>query len=164
MTSKRDDDALSWAGDDDPTLAAGQAPAERESREPEPLELPDGWSVPVASEAVAPRTAATPAAAAERPAVADSAALVGMGILAGIYLLYTVGWFIGASRIGEPVADPVARFMFSLGAWVAVAAPLLWFGATFWLTSRPRVRFLWLIVGVVLLAPLPFVVGAGRTS
>jgi hypothetical protein len=175
MTSKRDDDALSWAGDDDPTLAAGQAPAEPE--------LPEGWTVPagsgpIASGPIASGTASSPPGAtngapaasngaregeAETPSAAGSVALVGMGVLAGIYLLYTVGWFIAASRINDPVADPVAQFMFSLGAWIAVAAPVIWFGASFWLVSHPRHRFLWLLAGVVLLAPLPFIAG-GRVS
>jgi hypothetical protein len=172
MTSKRDDDALNWAGDDDPTLAAGQAPAEPE--------LPEGWTVPTNSRPVASRAATSPSDAAAStapspaptgswkseagaPVAAGSVALVGMGILAGIYLLYTVGWFIAASRIDDPVADPVAQFMFSLGAWIAVAAPVIWFGGSFWLTNRPRHRFLWLLAGVVLLAPLPFLAG-GRVS
>jgi hypothetical protein len=172
MTSNRDDDALNWAGDDDPTLAAGQAPAEPD--------LPEGWTVPTASGPVASRAATPPSdtdasvaptrastgsgkSEAESPVAAGSVALVGMGILAGIYLLYTVGWFIAASRIDDPVADPVAQFMFSLGAWIAVAAPVIWFGGAFWLTNRPRHRFLWLLAGVVLLAPLPFIAG-GRLS
>jgi hypothetical protein len=86
-----------------------------------------------------------------------------MGILAGMYLLYTIGWFIGVSRIRQPVTDdPVAEFMFSLGAWLAVAAPLVWFGATYWLTTaRPRARLVWLLVGVLVLAPIPFIIGSG---
>ena len=90
----------------------------------------------------------------------SSVALVGMGVLGGIYLLYTVGWFIGTSRVGNPITDPVGQFMFSLGAWLAVVAPLVWFGAVYWLTNdRPRFRLLWLLIGVVLLAPLPFIFG-----
>jgi hypothetical protein len=168
MTSKRDDDALNWAGDDDPTLAAGQAPAE-----PDLSDLPDGWTVPTASGPAASRATTSPSDTAastasgksesETPVAAGSAALVGMGVLAGIYLLYTVGWFIAASRIDAPVADPVAQFMFSLGAWITVAAPVMWFGGSFWLTSRPHHRFLWLLAGVVLLAPVPFIAG-GRVS
>jgi hypothetical protein len=88
-----------------------------------------------------------------------------MGIIAGIYLLYTVGWFISASRVDNPLADPVGAFMFSLGAWLAVAAPVIWFGAAVWLTDgRPRVRYGWLIAGVVLLAPVPVILGVGGVS
>jgi hypothetical protein len=88
-----------------------------------------------------------------------------MGIVAGIYLLYTIGWFISASRVDNPLADPVGAFMFSLGAWLAVAAPVIWFGAAVWLTDgRPRTRAAWLIAGVVLLAPMPVILGVGGVS
>jgi hypothetical protein len=185
----RDADALSWAGDSDPTLVPGETGVP---------ELPDGWSIPGQStarasegaSAGAPRSASGAgdtttgagdsaagrssapgrsgrASAAGSPAgsAAGSAALVGMGVLAGIYLLYTVGWFIGVSRIGNPLVDPVGEFMFSLGAWLAVAAPLVWFGTTYWLTGgHGRARGAWLVLGAVLLAPLPLLFGAGGVS
>ena len=92
----------------------------------------------------------------------SSPALVGLGILAGVYLLYTIGWFIGVGRIENPLTDPLAQFMFSLGTWLAVAAPLVWFASAYWLTrGKPRLRWTWLILGVVLLAPLPFIAGTG---
>ena len=176
MTSHRDDDALGWAGDDDPTLTSGsgQAPAEPEpgrepAREPapesggelesEPAHIPDGWSVagPTAAvEAEAARTAAAPT---------SSVTLIALGIFGGVYLLYTIGWFLGITRIDNPLTEPVARFMFALGLWLAVAAPAAWFGATFWLTAgRPRARIGWLLAGALLLAPLPFILGPGGIS
>jgi len=204
MTSHRDDDALGWAGDDDPTHASGSGPAEPE-REPGPgsepgrepgsapgtapgrepgsepgsnleptaepaaeptaepaperTDIPDGWSVagPTAAvEAEAARAAAVPT---------SSVTLIALGILAGVYLLYTIGWYLGVARTDNPLTDPVARFMFSLGLWLAVAAPAVWFGATFWLTvAKPRARIGWLLAGAVLLVPLPFVLGAGGIS
>jgi hypothetical protein len=148
MTSSRDDDALRWSGDGDPTLVPGDAPEEPT--------LPDGWSVPGQPEG--------PEARAEREGT-SSLALVGTGILAGIYLLYTIGWFVAVSRLGNPLAEPVSRAMFSLGGWLAVAAPAVWFAAAYGLTAdRPRRRFGWLLVGAVLLAPLPFVFGTGGIS
>jgi hypothetical protein len=154
-----DADALSWGGESDPTLAAADAP------DPE---LPDGWSVPRGSQAAVPAEPGTDAVSRRSPeatAAAGSFALVGIGILAGIYLLSTIGWFIGVSRVGNPLVDPLGQFMFSLGAWLAVASPVVWFAATYWLTgTRPRARILWLILGAVLLAPLPFVFGAGGIS
>lgn len=159
MNAKSDDDALSWAGENDPTLAAGET-----STRPE---VADGWSTP-ATPGTTPdgfrddsRDASEPQAAQVASAGA-SATLVIMGILAGVYLLYTIGWFIGVNRITNPISDPVSEFMFSLGAWLAVAAPVVWFGVTYWLTTnRPRVRMFWLLLGVVLLAPLPFIFGSG---
>ncbi|MCU1408634.1 MAG: polymerase subunit gamma/tau [Microbacteriaceae bacterium] len=167
MNSEPDDDALTWAGDSDPTLHPQPRPADPGGAgRPGPVhaaadaELPDGWSVPGRTAAAEPRTELRPASQA-----AASAALVGMGILAGIYLLYAIGWFIGVSRTSNPLTDPVGQFMFSLGAWTAVASPLVWFGATFQLTrDRPRTRVVFLLLGVVLLAPLPFIIGAGGAS
>jgi hypothetical protein len=199
MTSHRDDDALGWAGDDDPTLASGpvqgrRAPevrpgAEPEAerapedapvsapepgpepepapgtrpeteREPEPEpEVPDGWSI------AGPTAAVEAQAAREAAAPASSAALIALGIFAGIYLLYTLGWFLSVGRIENPLAEPVARFMFSLGLGFAVAAPAAWFGATYWFTSaHGRARISWLLAGAVLLAPLPIILGTGGIS
>lgn len=177
MSAKQDNDALSWAGDDDPTLVAGEADQAADTpavAAPPTADLPEGWSVATSSGA-ATGTAAVDAQAgtthiATQPGgiatdlapPPSSVALVGMGVLGGIYLLYTVGWFIGTSRVGNPIADPVGQFMFSLGAWLAVIAPLVWFGAAYGLTNgRPRLRVLWLLIGVVVLAPLPFIFGVG---
>ena len=134
MTPSPDDDALSWAGDADPTLVHG-----RDEGDP---------------------AAADEQATADTPPGAGSLALIGMGILAGIYLLYTIGWFNGVSKLGNPLGEPLARFMFSLSGWLAVTAPVVWFTLTYWLTeNRPRRRLAWLLVGAVLLAPLPFIAG-----
>jgi len=163
MTSSRDDDALGWAGDDDPTLVSGSsttperadAPA---AADPVPAEsgtdLPEGWAV-----------TGSPGGYVDAPAgkaALSSPALVSLGILAGVYLLYTIGWLIGVGRLTNPFSDPLAQFMFSLGTWLAIAAPLVWFASSFWLTrGTPRLRWIWLILGVVLLAPLPFIAGTG---
>ncbi|WP_105034702.1 DNA polymerase III subunit gamma/tau [Cryobacterium aureum] len=166
MNATRDDDALNWAGDDDPTLSSGGSGRAKL----EPTELPEGWTIPQVSADVPRETAPSPAKTEADPAEPESAALgsvalVGIGILSGMYLLYTIGWFIGVARIEQPISGPVAEFMFSLGAWLAVAAPLVWFGVTFWLTtSRPRARLIWLLIGVIVLAPWPFVIGSGAGS
>jgi hypothetical protein len=165
MTSSRDDDALGWAGDDDPTLVAGDAQSPETPAQDRSLpraspagsepgsDLPEGWAVTGSPGGYVDAPA---------PAVASSAALVGLGILAGVYLLYTIGWFIGVGRIDNPFNDPLAVFMFSLGSWLAMAAPAVWFAATFLLTrGHTRSRFTWLILGALLLAPLPFIAGTG---
>ncbi|WP_104137107.1 DNA polymerase III subunit gamma/tau [Cryobacterium sp. Y62] len=187
MNATRDDDALNWAGDDDPTLAPGGTG----QAAPEAASLPEGWTTPIADATPSASASASDSdsgtdsdtdidtaadadatdAASTEPAgaVASSAALVGLGILAGMYLLYSIGWFIGVSRLARSTvltsSDPVADFMTSLGGWLAVAAPVIWFGATFWLTlSRPRARWVWLLIGAVVLIPVPFLLGSGVPS
>jgi hypothetical protein len=166
MTSSRDDDALGWAGDDDPTLVSGNsttpetadAPAHAADATPGTsapgTDLPEGWAV-----------TGSPGGYVDAPTdkvAMSSPALVGLGILAGVYLLYTIGWVIGVGRLTNPFSDPLAQFMFSLGTWLAIAAPAVWFASSYWLTrGRPRLRWTWLILGVLLLAPLPFIAGTG---
>ena len=162
MNSPRDDDALGWAGDDDPTLQTGTGTtnADGAAAGGDVAEPPEGWTVAGPATAVREHEAALAAAAA-----VSSVALIAMGVFGGVYLLYTIGWVIGVSRIGNPLSDAVGQFMFSLGLWLAVAAPAAWFGATFWLTrTRPRARLGLLLLGVVLLAPLPFIINAGGIS
>lgn len=153
MTSSRDDDALGWAGDDDPTLVSGSTTTPEPAEAPA-AELPKGWAV-----------TGSPGGYVDAPegkAPLSSPALIGLGILGGVYLLYTIGWFIGAGRILTPTDDVVSEFMFTLGLWLAVAAPAVWFSVTFWLTrAHPRARFGWLLIGVILLVPLSFVSGPG---
>ncbi|MBX0299556.1 DNA polymerase III subunit gamma/tau [Cryobacterium sp. 1639] len=159
MTSPRDDEALGWAGDDDPTLVSsssnGSSSPEQGTEPTEPgTDLPEGWAV-----------TGSPGGYVDAPtqkAAMSSPALVGLGILAGAYLLYTIGWVIGVGRLTNPFSDPLAQFMFSLGTWLAIAAPAVWFASSYWLTrGRPRLRWTWLILGVILLAPLPFIAGTG---
>ena len=169
MNATRDDDALNWAGDDDPTLAPGGTGRAA----PETTSLPEGRTTPktdaAPTDTAADAAAANPDTTEPDGARESSAALVGMGILAGMYLLYSIGWFIGVSRLARSTVltsgDPVADFMTSLGGWLAVAAPVIWFGATFWLTlSRPRARWVWLLIGAVVLIPVPFLLGSGLPS
>jgi hypothetical protein len=174
-----DDDALGWAGDDDPTLQnrTDDADARESSRTavgstagpgagapastPVQAALPDGWSVKGPTTAVE----ADAATHASDRAPMSSFTLISLGVFGGIYLLYTIGWLIGVNRIDNPLGDPLASFMFSLGTWLAIAAPAAWFGVTLWLTRvRPRARILWLLLGVVLLAPLPLLVSGGAVA
>ncbi|SBS70508.1 DNA polymerase III subunit gamma/tau [uncultured Microbacterium sp.] len=155
MSTGRDDDALSWQGDDDPTLDVGSSPAEERPA------LPGGYQAVGRGSAEVGRIEAdgtvTPAGA---PAPLGNAMLITFGILGGVYLLYTIGWIIGALRL-----DTVAPMLIVSPAayvpafWLAVLAPALWFGVTLWLTRRSAawVRIVWLIGGAVLLIPWPFI-------
>lgn len=174
MTTGRDDDALTWDGDDDPTLHLGadRAPqtdagsADRADAATSTAALPDGYTaVGKGSEAV--EVTSAPAQTSDRDgavAVAERApmgngALVALGVIGGVYALYAIGWLIGGLRLQGRAQYLVFDVMYQGSLWLAVLAPLLWFGATFLLTRgrRPWVRFVWLAAGVVLLLPWPFV-------
>lgn len=168
-----DDDALSWAGEGaDPTLAAASvrrrapravrsAPAEREMREGDEDELPD--ELIEDDETDEPDDEHSEA----EEAAASSVLLVATGVAAGVYLLYTIAWMITATRQNATISasfagDALGGGLYGLGLWLAVAAPAVWFASVLLGTrdSRVRTRVLWLVAGLVLLAPLPFLKGA----
>ena len=127
-----DDDALSWAGETDPTHAA--APK----------------SVTAAAEAEAKAGSGAPAT--------NSVLLIVYGILAGVYLLYAIGWGYQAFTTSVPVAGIFPIIMYQFGEFLAIASPFLWAIAVWILLKKPYWRVLWLFVGVLLLAPWPFIV------
>jgi hypothetical protein len=171
-----DDEALSWGGDVDPThveagVVAPKPPRASRSRKAR-VDAADEPSSP--DEAP---LAGTPETSDERDTEDDadteddtddahqplsSVALIAFGILAGAYLLYTVGWFVGVQRsvyLQTAVLDSIALAVRNV---LSVAAPALWYGATLWLTRHRAVpvRLLWLLVGAVVLIPWPFVMGS----
>lgn len=153
MTREPDDDALRWEGDDDPTLAPGW----KRVGEPAPIEAAtDAPDAPDAGDAV-PSAATVAADETDARRQAGSVELVVLGLLGGVYLLYSIGWLIWASTPAVELGDPVAQFMYGLGRWFAVLAPVLWFAAVLWLAAEHRrARLLWLVAGAVLLVPVPF--------
>ncbi|KZE41461.1 hypothetical protein [Microbacterium sp. T32] len=173
MSTPRDDDALSWGGDDDPTLDVG----DKRSVEREPSEMPprEAGSVRApAPKADAPTreagTSRTPAPKVEaRPVASDkdedaihsaplgNVGLVGIGMVAATFVLFAVGWLIAGFRLrglGLPIPD-VTVLALTIGA---ALAPLVWFVAVLALTRGWRTwqRFLLLILGILLLVPWPF--------
>lgn len=174
VTTGRDDDALTWDGDDDPTLdhgAAAEPEDELETRPAStPAELPKGFTaVGKGSEALdstdAPAAGSVPEGSSEAPAVTagrqpmGNGALIAFGVLGGVYALYAIGWLIGGLRLQGRAQYLVTDVMYQGSLWLAVLAPLLWFATTLLLTrtSRAWLRFTWLAAGVVLLLPWPFV-------
>lgn len=159
MARGTDDDALSWDGDDDPTLAVGQTP------DAAPAPLPAGFT-PVGRGS---DTLGRAAAGEDTDAVAQAergvktpmgnATLVSLGILGGVYLLYALGWAIGGLRLQGRAAYLVTDVMFQGSFWLAVLAAPLWFATVYLLTAGGKawVRFAWLIGGAALLLPWPFV-------
>ncbi|GAB3036597.1 hypothetical protein GCM10027052_13740 [Parafrigoribacterium mesophilum] len=131
MDDDPDAEALSWGAETDPTH----------------VDAPD-----------------SPPAVARRPGPAagtGSLLLVGYGVFAGVYLLYTIGWFGAVLRNTLTLAGLIPEVMYQFGEFLAIVAPALWFGAVLLLTRgrRPLTRVLWLLVGMVVLVPWPMVVG-----
>ena len=143
-----DEDAFRWDGDDDraPRAAGGGS---------ETTPLPAGWHAVGKGSAEVPADGDADAEAAPL----GSVALVTLGLLGGIYLLYTIGWIIGGGRMQEAAVFLVEPAAIVPALVVAVAAPALWFGTTLLLTRHRAVwlRLTWLIAGALLLVPWPFV-------
>lgn len=145
MTSDSED-ALSWDGDEDGTRPA---PA-----------LPTGWNaVGKGSDDVGHIRSDGTVVAPDQPPALSNALLLVLGVVGGVYLLYTIGWVIGGLRL-KPLANLIVTDAMYIPWFVlAVAAPLLWFLAS-WLLTRGKaawIRISVLLLGVVLLVPWPFV-------
>ena len=129
-----DDSALTWDGDDADAVIERPRPA---------VVAPEvDGDVPVA-------------------APTSSIQLVTYGILAGVYLLYAVGWGITVARSGLFSSNLFVEIMSQFSEFLAIIAAPLWFALAFVLTrnSRRIVRLLWLIAGLVVLMPVPFILG-----
>mgnify|MGYP000050091899 CR=1 FL=1 len=133
--TRSDDDALHWAGDED-------------------AELAPGWK-PVGEPALVQPAPDEP----DEPAM-SATTLVLFGVFAGVFLLYSAGWALSALQPGPAFADPVAQVMYDVGRWLAVISAPLWFACVL-LVAHGRTRLWWLLAGVLVLAPLPFVFDGG---
>ncbi|MFT4228723.1 MAG: DNA polymerase III subunit gamma/tau [Microbacterium sp.] len=162
MTARPDDDALSWEGDDDPTLQVDARPAAAtpEPQDAAPPALPEGFTaVGRGSEEVERLDADGTVVMPGERAPIGNAALVSLGVLGGVYLLFTIGWVIGGLRLQGRAQYLVADVMFQGSFWLAALAAPLWFATTWLLTrrARPWVRFAVLVAGAALLVPWPFI-------
>ena len=136
-----------------------------------------GWSVqPGTGETSKPKATAVPEAPhpSAVPAVnvneISNIQLVLFGVFGGVYLLYTVGWFLiaqyfaGANALATATSGSVGGVLQQVIFWAAAAAPLAWFIAVVTLSrgAKPWVLPVGLVVGLLVLLPLPlFTVGAG---
>jgi hypothetical protein len=95
--------------------------------------------------------------------------LVLYGVFGGLYLLYTVGWFLIAQYFSS-VNELAASTSGSLGGvlqqilfWAACLAPMGWFTTVLLLSRERKTWFLpgGLLLGLLVLLPLPlFIVGS----
>ncbi|MEY2699173.1 MAG: hypothetical protein RL720_1129 [Actinomycetota bacterium] len=147
--STPEEDALSWAGDDDRLTTGSPLSAKRDAGGASSVKK----SKPTKN---APEIS-------DQPPGLSSAALIGFGIFAGIYLLFSVAWLITALRNPTQIADALGNAMFQFGLWLSVAAPAIWFGAVLYVGKNKKVatRLLFLLLGAVVLIPWPYVAWAG---
>ena len=149
--STHEEDALSWLGDDDRLTTGSPLSAKRDAGGASSVKKPQN----VASSADSKTS--------EPPQGLSSAALIGFGIFGGVYLLFSVAWLITALRNPTEILDPLGNSMFQLGVWLAVASPAIWFGAVLYLGRNSKVitKLLFLLLGVLVLIPWPYVAWAG---
>ena len=96
------------------------------------------------------------------PAATSATSLVIIGVLAGISLIWLLGWVsvIGASTI--TYTDVLGEVLYQLGEFLAIASPAIWFGAVLVLArDRPAAtRIRWHALGLLVTAPWPLLIGA----
>jgi hypothetical protein len=149
VTADDDEAALTWAGEHDPSHV--ETPVVAKTAGAATAKTPN-----------AAKTESAPSDAAVLPAVASSAFLISLGILGGIYLLYTVGWVISLQRFYYAATNALDQGAFEVQQYLAIAAPIAWFASVLWFTRNhsPVRRLVWLLAGAVLLVPWSFVMGS----
>ena len=130
-----DEEALSWAGDDDQGRSAPRL------REPEPDAEGAGTELGTQPGAVPGSRGRT---------VATAAFLVP-------YLAIAVGWILAAQDLSSGSVSLFGGILWQFGEFLAILAAPLWFAATLTLTrgSRPLVRVGWLALGLAVVFPWP---------
>jgi hypothetical protein len=137
MKAGDDEEALRWEGDVEPSA------------------VPETKAADVAPVSPAEPTVSEPA----KPGT-SSFLLITYGIIAGAFLIYTLGWvavLVGPRPASSDILGEVA-YWFNVG--LAIASPAIWFGAAFLLTRGRKsiVRLLALLLGLVVVLPWPFVI------
>lgn len=138
--------------------------------------IASGWTVEGEPAVQLPETAPAPSGPGdpqdeESPLATErelsNGALVLLGLVGGIYLLFTFVWFSWANA-AVTTSAATASASGSLGAvlqqivfWIAPFAPALWFVSVLVLCRGKKVRrmMLWLVLGLIVLVPLPMFAG-----
>lgn len=158
MSGNDDDEALTWAGGRDPSHY--ETPEVKPPKPPKPGKAPRVKSK--SADATVDADGTDDGGDAEELAPAMSGAmLISLGILGGVYLLYTVGWFVSWQRLVYVDSDLLELTAFRIQQVLAILAPPLWFVVTLLFTRerKPAVRLIWLLIGALLLIPWSFTFG-----
>ena len=146
-----EEEGLSW-GDDDPTAVATPA-----SRAGVSVKRKKPARASATDDGETGDSKVDPDAVPER--LSASLVLVFLGILGGIYLLYTAGWIVAELNNPTDLPQLWSKVLYTAGNVLAVLAPAAWFTAAMLLERRPIQRLVWLVIGVMVLVPWPFLVG-----
>jgi len=87
-------------------------------------------------------------------------------VLGGIYVMWALAWVIGLAQQPSPqFSTTLEAVMFSLGEFFAYIATPLWFVVAIWLGGQwtPRRRGGFLLLGLLVLLPWPFILPAVLT-
>lgn len=94
--------------------------------------------------------------------------LVILGVLGGLYLLYAWIWlswasyYAGANAELAAASGAIGGTLQQLVFWAAPLAPILWFLAAMALNrGRTKRLVLWVVIGAIVLLPLPVFSGGG---
>ena len=80
-------------------------------------------------------------------------------LLGGIYVMWALAWVIGLAQQPTPqLSSALETTLFSFGQFLAYISTPLWFAVTIWLGAdwSPRQRGGFLVLGLVILLPWPF--------
>ena len=141
-----DEEALTWAGTRDPSSYESPAPKPAKPGRAETTATVDSVDEAIDEDA--------------RPST-SAVMLVALGVLGGIYALYTIGWFVSWQRLIYIDTDVLELTAFRVQQVFAIVAAPGWFIAALALTRdrKPAVRLLWLVIGALVLIPWSFVLG-----
>jgi hypothetical protein len=143
-----DDEALQWAGDD---VAGRDAPR---------LGEPAGDDLDSDAEGSDEEIDGVDA-----PARRDVPTLAVTALFGILYAAVTLGWILSVQLLGYPSIDLPGEIMWQFGEFLSLISGGVWFAAVLALTPegtrrRPLVRAGWLALGLGVLVPLPYLLGA----
>lgn len=160
----------------------------KESGEGRESALQSGWTVEARSDklaqtspAVEPAPVIAPETATEgevseqsepgeaaRPEQLSNLTVVMLGLAGGVFMLYAWVWMSWAqyySVVNTAVAQgsgSIGGFLQQIVYWIAPLAPVLWFASALLMHRRqPKKLALALIIGLIVLLPLPMIFGNG---
>ena len=87
-------------------------------------------------------------------------------VLGGIYVMWALAWVIGLAQQPTPqLGSALEAGMYSFGQFLAYIATPLWFVVGMWLGTQwtPRTRGGFLVLGLLVLLPWPFILPAVLT-